>query len=415
MLLRCAVAMFARFHFTPRTLVTLAAAFSTVCGSGAFAQTSKCNEPAKSPIELVDVPGHPFEALPTADGCWIFVSVTQAERPRDAGIAVLRRNGGRISLERIVEAGPGSTSMVLSHDAKLLIVSHQDSTLFFDPDKLISGNGDTLLGSISDGAASGTINVATTADDRFLFVSDERAERITVIALDRARSSGFHSSAIVGTIPTGIAPIALVFSADERYLYTTAEAGDESWGWPAVCSQEGAPVGSGKMYPEGGIVVVDVARAKSDPANSVTAKIPAGCSPVRLALSPDGSRAYVTSRNSNALLVFDTAKLLTDAANSRVATVPVGSSPVGVITVENGAKIIATNSNRFAGGANDHQTLNVIDSAKVASGAAAVVGSIPAGGFPRELRATADGRTLLLTNFASQTVEVIDLARALSH
>lgn len=305
--------------------------------------------------------------------------------------------------------------MVMSHDGRLLIVSHLDDTLFFDAEKLISGKGDALLGKISDGAASGTIYAATTRDDRFLFVSDERAARITVIALDRARSNGFNSSAILGTIPTGIAPIALVFSADERYLYTTAEAGNESWGWPAVCNAEGAPPGIERKYPEGGIIVVDVARAKTDAANSVIAKVPAGCSAVRLVLSPDGSRAYVTARNSNALMVFDTAKLLSDAANSRIATVPVGTSPVGVITVNHGAEIVVTNSNRFAGGANDRQSLSVIDAGKVSSGAAAVVGSIPAGGFPRELRATADGRTLVLTNFASQTVEVIDLARALSH
>ena len=41
-----------------------------------------------------------------------------------------------------------------------------------------------------------------------------------------------------------------------------------------------------------------------------------------------------------------------------------------------------------------------------------VIGTLPAGAFPRELRGTADGRTLFVTNFASQTLEMIDLARA---
>jgi hypothetical protein len=53
----------------------------------------------------------------------------------------------------------------------------------------------------------------------------------------------------------------------------------------------------------------------------------------------------------------------------------------------------------------------VIDAAKVSSGAGAVVGTIPAGAFPRELRLTSDLRTLLLTNFTSSSLEIIDLAR----
>ncbi|MCG6955955.1 MAG: hypothetical protein LJF04_08180 [Gemmatimonadetes bacterium] len=52
-----------------------------------------------------------------------------------------------------------------------------------------------------------------------------------------------------------------------------------------------------------------------------------------------------------------------------------------------------------------------IDAGRIALGADAVVGSIPAGAFPRELRLTADGRTLLVTNYASRTLEVVDLER----
>jgi YVTN family beta-propeller protein len=247
-------------------------------------------------------------------------------------------------------------------------------------------------------------------------VSDERAKRISVIDLAKARATRFNTEAIVGAIPTGIAPIALVFTGDERYLLTTAEGADSSWGWPGVCTTEGrASQDAEPLRPEGAIVVVDFAHAKTDPANSVLAKIPAGCSPVRLALSPAGDRAYVTARNSNALLVFDTEKLLSGGFGARIASIPVGSSPVGVIVVENGAKVIVTNSNRFAGNENDRQTLAVIDSGKITSGAGAVVGSIPAGAFPRELHATSDGRTLLLTNFNSNTLQAIDLSRVLNH
>src|SRR4029079_15969322 len=143
-------------------------------------------------------------------------------------------------------------------------------------------------------------------------------------------------------------------------------------------------------------------------ANPSLATVPAGCSPVRLALSPAGARAYVTARNSNTLLVFDAGKLIAGPRSSVIGRVPVGSSPVGVAVVNGGRQVIVTNSNRFAG-ARDDQSLTVVDASKVADGAGAIIGSIPAGSFPRELRVTADGRTLILTNFGSRTIQMIDL------
>lgn len=142
---------------------------------------------------------------------------------------------------------------------------------------------------------------------------------------------------------------------------------------------------------------------------------PAGCSPVRLVTSPKGDVAYVSARASNALLAFDTKKLVDDPANARIGTVPAGIAPVGVEVVDGGKRVVVTSSNRFGGGASDPQRLTVIDTARIASGAAAVLGTIPAGAFPRELRTTADGRTLLLTNFASQSVQMIDVARLPLH
>jgi DNA-binding beta-propeller fold protein YncE len=170
------------------------------------------------------------------------------------------------------------------------------------------------------------------------------------------------------------------------------------------------------VNPQGAILVVDVERALKDPARSVIAAVGAGCSSVRLVLSPPpaADRAYVSARNSNALLVFDRAKLLGDPGHSLVATVPVGTAPVGVAVVDSGRAIVVTNSNRFGGsGAADKPSLSVIDASKVGDGAGAVIGSIPSGSFPREMRVTADGKTLVLTNFASHSIELIDLPRAL--
>ncbi len=67
--------------------------------------------------------------------------------------------------------------------------------------------------------------------------------------------------------------------------------------------------------------------------------------------------------------------------------------------------MFVTNSNRFGGG--DAQSVSVLDAGNLA----APQSSIPAGGFPRELKLTADGKTLLVTNYASGTLELVDMAR----
>jgi DNA-binding beta-propeller fold protein YncE len=301
--------------------------------------------------------------------------------------------------------------MVLTHDRKVLIVADGDRVQFLDPDRLISGQGSAVLGSITDPSAQGRINVNVTDDDRYLFVAEERSAAISVIDLVKARASGFSPASVIGQVPVGNAPIALVFSADRKLLYTTSQSAPVSAGWGNTCRPEGSAATTPVNHPFGAVIVVDVARAESDPAHSVIATVPAGCNPVRIALSPSGDRAYVSARGDDAVLVFDTKALTSDTAHALVAKVPVGTAPVGIAVLDDGRRIVVTNSNRFAGSAEDHQDLTVIDASRIASGASAVIGSIPAGGFPREIRTTADGRTLLLTNFTSKTLEIVDLTR----
>ncbi|MBV8856918.1 MAG: beta-propeller fold lactonase family protein [Acidobacteria bacterium] len=403
---------------TGKTALRLAGALALalLCAAAADARqggAAQCNAPMREPVSFVPLPGHPFSTVSSPDGCWLFVTVNSSNPRSFNGVALLRRRGGEITVEKVfpVEAEP--TGMTLTHDGKLLVIADGDYVVFMDVARMTGGTkGDPILGYIKDGNSPGSVYVNTTADDKLLFVSDENAEAVSVINLQKARAEGFKESAIVGKIPTGDAPIALTFSPDGRWLYTTSQIAPESLKWPIECKPEGAdPAKAQPRYPQGAILVVDVAKAATDPANSVVASVQAGCSPVRLAISPDGSRAYVTARNSNALLAFDTARFQTDAAGARVGTVPVGSSPVGVAVVNEGRQVVVSNSNRFARDQTVRQTLNVIDAARVGEGAAAVEGSLPAGLFPREFGHAPDGQTLFISNYISSELEVIDLKR----
>lgn len=327
---------------------------------------------------------------------------------KGAGIAVLGRKGGHVDLVRTVPLATPPTGIVLTHDGKLLIAAAIDQVVFLDVQCLISGCGKPVAGSFSDGKNTASIYANVTPDDKLLFVSEEAASAVTVIDLDRARSAGFRADSIIGTIPVGNAPIALTFSPDGRWLFTTSQVALKEWGWPAACKPENRPNVSDLVNPEGAVMVIDVALARSDPANAVAGRVPAGCSPVRMAISPSGDRVYVTARNSNAVVAFDAGKLISDPAHSRLGMAHVGAAPVPIAIV--GGKVVAGNSNRFAGGGSA-QSLTLLDAAKIRGNEDAAIGDIPAGAFPRELRVSPDGQTLYLTNFGSNSLQVLDVGR----
>jgi ABC-type uncharacterized transport system substrate-binding protein/DNA-binding beta-propeller fold protein YncE len=399
------------------------------------ASSSDCNQAAPKPLQTVDLPGHPFSIASTRDGCWLFVSLT-SEDPKANGVAVLRRAGGNITLERVypIEARkgrnpmrPGPSGMVMTHDGQLLIAANDDEVIFLDVQSMISGKADSVVGRLSDGTprhtvstsngwtenSAGSLYVNVTKDDARLFVSDEYAETISVVDLKKARASKYDPGAIVGQIPVGVAPIALTFSPDERWLYTTSHDASPSWNWPVACPQDRADraVFTKLEKPEGAVVVVDVPRARTDPAHSVVAKVPAGCGSVRLAIAPDGGSIWVSARRGDTVLGFDTRQLLNDPLHARLGSVPVGTAPVGIAALPDGKHVVVANSNRIAANPNSPQTVSVIDIARVRDGAPAVIGTFPAGAFPREFSQSPDGRTLFLGNYLSNTLEVIDEER----
>ncbi len=396
-----------------RTFFVVAATICAIAPAIAGTQVSpNCDAPARDAITQVAIDGNPFTPIPSLDGCYVFVSIAQPNARVRGGVAVISRVGGKATVLGKFPLNGSPTGAVLTHDGKVLIVTTGEGVEFLDAANLISGHGGPELGFMRIGNASETIFANVSHDDHLLFVSEERSFAITVIDLDRARKTRFGSGSIIGEIPTGNAPIALTFSSDEQYLYTTSQAAPPELNWPAACVPEGRDARSTPPnHAQGAILVVDVAKAATTPTKSVVAVAPAGCNPVRLALSPDGKMLYATARGDNMLLAFDATKLVFDPTHAMTARVPVGTSPVGITVFGDGKRIVVTNSNRFGQDANQPQWLSVVDAEKLSAGASAVVGSIPAGAFPRELRVTPDGKTLLATNFLSQTVEIIDLTR----
>lgn len=276
-------------------------------------------------------------------------------------MAVLALAGGRLRLIRTVPLPvslTGAYGMTLTHGGRLLLVAGYSATAVLSVSALEDNRGDPVTELLTD-AGNGQFGVTVSADDRYVFVTDELTNGLSVFNLALALRRGFTAHGVaVGTMPLGDVSGAATLSPDGTLLYVT----------------------TGSYGTGGQLWILDVARAESGAdLGSVLAHVYAGCQPVRVAVSPDGSTAWVTARTSNALLAFSTADLLHDPSRALRAVVQVGSEPVGVLLADNGHIALVSNSNRgiVAGstGANVPQTISVISTADALAHRTASIGA----------------------------------------
>jgi DNA-binding beta-propeller fold protein YncE len=194
--------------------------------------------------------------------------------------------------------------------------------------------------------------------------------------------------------------VGMAISPDGRYLYVTSriDTGDPS---PQgnICSG----------YPPGTLSVIDIGRAEQGATNAVLTHVFAGYGPVQVILSASGDTAWVTVQETNMLLAFNTRLLLTNPRSALLASLSVGQAPTSIALVKNGSVLVIASSNRFAA-PQTPQTLTLLDAKQALLGHPAILGTVRTGAFPRELTLEAGGQILLLTNFLSDTLEIIDVA-----
>jgi DNA-binding beta-propeller fold protein YncE len=346
------------------------------------------------PTSMERVPGTPFGVAVTADGRWSFVSL-----PGTGTVGVYRIGGpAPPSLARRVYTGEQLLGEALTPDGRYLLTADDGGgAAVISASRAEQGGAGALLGTLNGPDGTGAIEVAVSPDGRFAFVSLEGHAAIAVFDLRQALTRGFGASDFVGTIPVGLAPVGLAVSPDGRWLYATSEVA-------LGARAPGVPLGG-----EGTLTVISLRRAETDPAASVVSTVDAGCSPVRVITSADGSVVWVTARESDRLLGFSAARLRTDPAHALIASAEVGEAPVGLALVDGGARIVVADSNRFnASGA--RSSLAVVDVPAALEGKPALLGYLRAGGFPREMALEPGGRILLVTDFGSQQLEAVGVA-----
>jgi DNA-binding beta-propeller fold protein YncE len=325
-----------------RLCLSILAAFAAGCLAGGRARAAPaCAYTAGS--TALRLPGAPFSIASTADGCWLFVSL-ENETGGGGGLAVLRNTAGRYGLVRTIRLPQSADGLQLTHDGAELAVADNDAVVILDVGRLESGDGSPVVDRLNEGPDAGAFYTAITPDDHLLFVSDENQARLSVWDLGRG-GSGSQRPVLIGHIPMGAAPVGMTLSPDGQRLYATSQVSPRQLGLPVRCSPGDAS--DKRLMPEGMLSVIDVARAAADPSHAILAMTGAGCAPVRVALDPDGRRAWITARGEDALVDIDLVAAEHLGPHAPHGRRPVGPAPIGIAIRPDDAEIWITDSDRF--------------------------------------------------------------------
>jgi hypothetical protein len=368
--------------------------------------------------------GSPFRALPLPNG-QVLVSVSATT----SGIVAFNPvGGGGLQLScfnyvrpQFVQDGASDFGFTLTPNGLGLAATlGVDGAIFYNLGTLETCTSTGLQ--ISQGPVSadeGSFDVVITPDGKYAFVANEYGVasgattegNIGVIAL-QYDSSGIVTTGttLVGQISTGGQSIAgITLSPDGTRLYATSEVAING----GVAAGAGNPIlartgcyqqAGGGTQINGLLSVIDVAQAEAKPGSSaIISTVNAGCSPVRAVETADNSTLWVSARGDNRVLAFSTGMLETNPGNALLGYADTGgTAQVGLRLFDNGKVLAVANSNRFNTGTANMTILSVAVPAS-----ASVVQTIPTGLFPREITVGSDGLTLYLTNYNSQSFQVV--------
>lgn len=353
-------------------------------------------------VSFERVPGQPFGVAVTPDDRYAFVDLLGGR------VLVYSLAHGVPALIRTVAVPGEAVGASLTRDGRFLLVAEGQGAVVVSVARAERGAAHPVLGTLRPPQtahlhAAGAIETTSSADGRYVFVSLEYGNpdrAIAVYDLGNGRIPRLDAADYVGSITLGEAVVGSALSTDGRDLYLTSELAGNAL---AAMRPNSPSLGN-----DGTLSVIDVNAAEHASVHPVIATVPAGRQPVRVAVSPAGSIIWVTSRASNSLLAFSARRLLTNPTKALLATVKVGTAPVGLAVFDHGDRIIVADSDRFnVHGA--HPALTIINARAALAHQSAVIATVRSGRFPREIAIDHHDQTALVTNFASNQIETIQL------
>ena len=205
------------------------------------------------------------------------------------------------------------------------------------------------------------------------YVTNEVSQDLTVIAT--------ASDSVVAIVPLGARARGVKVSPDGRFVYAALSGSPRCP--PTMPDEECAKLPTDKS--KDGIAQLDVLTYQ------VVRILPGGSDPEQFALSPDGSRLYVSNEDAGVASILD----LTSA--KLVATVPVGTEPEGVAVSPDGKAVYVT-----------AETDHVVTALDARTGKE--LSRVTVGRRPRDLAFSPDGTRLYVSAEVDGTVSVIDTA-----
>ncbi len=295
---------------------------------------------------------------------------------------------GTIEPHRAPVGGASPAGLALSANGRYLVAAAGSGSVIVNVRHLEdarSSSSSWTTGTL-ESPGSGAIEAVVTPDNNFVIVSLEDSHELAVFSLKRALANGFGRSDLLGTIKVGIAPVGLAISPNGRFLYATSES-----------------IGVGQT--EGTLTTIDVKKAERTPARSIISTVAAGCSPVRVVAT--NASVFVTARESDALLQYSAHDLVSDPNAALEANLAIGEAPVDLALVDGNRKLIVADSDRFgvAGAQPDMAVVTVSQSHLLV-----LRGYFESGGFPRDMALSPNGKTLLISNFASSQLESVKVS-----
>jgi DNA-binding beta-propeller fold protein YncE len=290
--------------------------------------------------------------------------------------------------------------MSRSPDGRYLVVANESGAQVFSTARMERSSfspSSWLVGSL-ESEGTGAIEATFSPDGSYLFVTLEGSREMAVFNFEKAISDSLGETDLIGYVPLGLDPVGTAISPNGRYLYATSEVNPSS-------SARQVPGVNASTEGEGTLTTIDLRRAIQDPSHAVISTVWAGCSPVRVVAT--SSTVYVTARGSDELIRFSASELVSDPRSALTGTTAVGELPVGLALVGHERTVIIADSNRFNIKGSTSNLAVVTDRG---GENLVLVGYVKAGDFPRDMAVEPDGRTLVVTNYASGQIERVVLA-----
>src|SRR5574341_214085 len=163
----------------------------------------------------------------------------------------------------------------------------------------------------------------------------------------------------------------------------------------------------------GNVLVIDVEKSVINPTNAVIATIGVGLRPSSIAITPDGSKAYVTNSGTDAE-PGNTVSVIDIPTSQLRSTINVGLIPTNIAITPDGSKVYVANSGSDTIPGNTVSVIDVEKSVLDPSNAVIATVSENVGPTPIGIAITGDNSKLYVANFGTpstpgEKVSVIDI------